>query len=95
MKLYSAATCPFSHRCRILLHEKDMDFQIIDVELSSNSVDLASINPYQPLPALVDRDLILYESNIINEYIDDRFSHPRLMPMDPEIHARARLLLMA
>jgi RNA polymerase-associated protein len=89
MKLYSAATSPFSHRCRILLHEKGMDFQIIDVE-SSHQANQARIDR---LPALIDRDLVLYESNIINEYIDDRFPHPQLMPADPEMRARARLML--
>ena len=93
MKLYSTTTCPFSHRCRIVLHEKGMDFQIIDVEPSSNSVDQGNISPYNHVPALVDRDLILYESNIINEYIDDRFPHPQLMPTDPVIRARTRLFL--
>ena len=93
MKLYSATTCPFSHRCRIVLYEKDMDFQIIDVEPSSNSVDQGNINLYNHVPALVDRDLILYESNIINEYIDDRSPHPRLMPTDPVMRARTRLFL--
>lgn len=93
MKLYSATTCPFSHRCRIVLYEKGMDFQIIDVELSSNLVDQGNINPYNHVPALIDRDLILYESNIINEYIDDRSPHPRLMPTDPVMRARTRLFL--
>ena len=86
MKLYSATTCPFSHRCLIVLYEKGMDFQIIDV-------DQGNISPYNHVPALVDRDLILYESNIINEYIDDRFPHPQLMPKDPVIRARTRLFL--
>lgn len=92
MKLYSSATCPFSHRCRIMLHEKDMDFQIIDVD-QHKLQDLAINTPYNRLPALIQRDLVLYESNIINEYIDDRFPHPHLMPTDPAMRARARLSL--
>ena len=55
--------------------------------------DLAVMNPYNQVPVLVERDLILYESNIINEYIDDRFPHPQLMPADPVMRARARLML--
>jgi RNA polymerase-associated protein len=51
------------------------------------------MNPYNQVPVLVERDLILYESNIINEYIDDRFPHPQLMPADPVMRARARLFL--
>ncbi|SFQ00008.1 RNA polymerase-associated protein [Nitrosomonas cryotolerans] len=93
MTLYSTITCPYSHRCRIVLHEKDMDFHIIDVDPNSKSEDLAVISPYGRAPVLVERDLVLYESNIINEYIDDRFPHPQLMPADPVMRARARLLL--
>jgi RNA polymerase-associated protein len=93
MTLYSGTTCPFSHRCRIVLYEKGMDFQIIDVDLFNKPEDLAALNPYNRTPVLVERDLILYESNIINEYIDERFPHPQLMPPDPVMRARARLFL--
>ena len=93
MTLYSATTCPFSHRCRIVLFEKGMDFQIIDVDLYNKPEDLAVMNPYSRVPVLVERDLVLYESNIINEYVDDRFPHPQLMPADPVMRARARLFL--
>jgi RNA polymerase-associated protein len=93
MKLYSGTTCPFSHRCRIVLYEKGMDFQIVDVDLFDKPEDLATMNPYNQTPVLVERELILYESNIINEYIDDRFPHPQLMPADPVLKARARLFL--
>jgi len=70
-----------------------MDFQVIDVDPNNKSEDLAAISPYGKAPVLVERDLVLYESNIINEYIDDRFPHPQLMPADPVMRARARLLL--
>src|SRR6267143_726987 len=70
MTLYSGTTCLFSQRCRIVLYEKGMDFQIIDVDLYNKPEDLAVMNPYNRTPVLVERDLILYESNIINEYID-------------------------
>ena len=93
MTLYSGTTCPFSHRCRIVLYEKQMDFQVIDVDLLSKPEDIARINPYGRVPVLVDRDLILIESNIINEYLDERFPHPQLMPPDPAMRARARQLL--
>ncbi|MFA6311696.1 MAG: glutathione S-transferase N-terminal domain-containing protein [Sterolibacterium sp.] len=93
MNLYSGTTCPFSHRCRIVLYEKQMDFQVIDVDLFNKPEDIAVINPYNRVPVLVDRDLVLYESNIINEYIDERFPHPQLMPPDPIMRARARQLL--
>ncbi|MCB1936896.1 MAG: glutathione S-transferase N-terminal domain-containing protein [Nitrosomonas sp.] len=93
MTLYSTITCPYSHRCRIVLHEKDMDFEVIDVDPNNKPEDLAVMSPYGKAPILVERDLVLYESNIINEYIDDRFPHPQLMPADPVMRARARLLL--
>jgi RNA polymerase-associated protein len=93
MNLYSGTTDPFSHRCRIVLYEKGMDFQVIDVDLYNKPEDIAIINPYNRVPVLVDRDLVLYESNIINEYIDERFPHPQLMPPDPIMRARARQLL--
>ena len=93
MTLYSGTTCPFSQRCRIVLYEKGMDFQITDVDLFNKPEDLAVMNPYNRVPVLVERDLVLYESNIINEYIDERFPHPQLMPADPVMRARARLFL--
>ncbi len=93
MQLYSGTTCPFSHRCRFVLYEKGMDFQVIDVDMYNKPEDIAVMNPYNRLPVLVERDLVLYESNIINEYIDERFPHPQLMPPDPLMRARARLML--
>jgi len=93
MVLYSGTTCPFSHRCRFVLFEKGMDFEIRDVDLYNKPEDISIMNPYGQVPILVERDLILYESNIINEYIDERFPHPQLMPADPVMRARARLFL--
>ncbi len=93
MVLYSGTTCPFSQRCRLVLFEKGMDFEIRDVDLFNKPEDISTMNPYGQVPILVERDLILYESNIINEYIDERFPHPQLMPADPLQRARARLML--
>lgn len=93
MTLYSGTTDPYSHRCRFVLFEKGMDFQIIDVDIYGKQEDVAAMNPYNKVPVLVERDLILYEANIINEYIDERFPHPQLMPPDPVMRARARLFL--
>jgi RNA polymerase-associated protein len=93
MTLYSGTTCPFSQRCRIVLYEKGMDFQIIDVDLQNKPEDLAIMNPYNQVPVLVERELVLHEANIINEYIDERFPHPQLMPADPVMRGRARLFL--
>jgi len=93
MVLYSGTTCPFSQRCRLVLFEKGMDFEIRDVDLFNKPEDISTMNPYGQVPILVERELVLYESNIINEYIDERFPHPQLMPADPVMRARARLFL--
>lgn len=98
MVLYSGTTCPFSQRCRFVLFEKglmDSDMaRVRDVDLFHKPEDISIMNPYGQVPVLVERDLILYESNIINEYIDERFPHPQLMPADPVQRARARLMLL-
>ncbi len=94
MVLYSGTTCPFSHRCRFVLFEKGMDFEIRDVDLYNKPDDISVMNPSGQVPILAERDLILYESNIINEYIDERFPHPQLMPGDPVDRARVRLYLL-
>ncbi len=93
MVLYSGTTCPFSQRCRLVLFEKGMDFEIKDVDLFNKPEEISVMNPYGQVPILVERELVLYESNIINEYIDERFPHPQLMPADPVMRARARLFL--
>jgi RNA polymerase-associated protein len=94
MVLYSGTTCPFSHRCRFVLYEKGMDFEIKDIDLFNKPEDISVMNPYGQVPILVERDLVLYESNIINEYIDERFPHPQLMPADPVMRGRTRLFLL-
>jgi len=98
MVLYSGTTCPYRQRCRFVLFEKglmDSDMaRVRDVDLFNKPEDISVMNPYGQVPVLVERDLILYESNIINEYIDERFPHPQLMPADPVQRARARLMLL-
>jgi len=93
MVLYSGTTCPYSQRCRFVLFEKGMDFEIRDVDLYNKPEDISVMNPYGQVPILTERDLVLYESNIINEYIDERFPHPQLMPADPVMRGRTRLFL--
>lgn len=94
MSLYSGTTCPYSHRTRIVLFEKDVECQIVHVDVAKKPPELADLNPYNRVPTMVDRDLVLYESLIINEYLDERLPHPPLMPVDPVTRARARLMLM-
>jgi RNA polymerase-associated protein len=94
MTLYSGTTDPYSHRTRIVLFEKDVECQIIDVDVDNKPRELADLNPYNQVPTMVDRDLVLYESLIIMEYLDERLPHPPLMPVDPVNRARARMMLM-
>jgi len=93
MKLYSHSTDPLSHRCRIVLFEKGMDFEVIDVDMDNKPDELTILSPYVDSPVLIERNLVLTDPNIINEYIDERFPHPQLMPPDPIMRARARLFL--
>jgi len=94
MTLFSGINDPYSHRTRIVLFEKDVECQIVDVDVSKKPRELADYNPYNQVPTMVDRDLVLYESHIINEYLDERLPHPPLMPVDPVSRARARLMLL-
>jgi len=93
MTLYSAENCPLSHRVRIVLAEKSITADIISVNANDLPEDLIDLNPYNSAPTLVDRDLVLYDSQIIMEYLDERFPHPPLMPVDPVSRARSRIML--
>ena len=94
MTLYVGTTDPLSHRTRIVLHEKDVECQVVEVDIRKKPREIGELNPYNSLPTMVDRDLVLYESHIINEYLDERLPHPPLMPVDPVSRAKARLMLM-
>lgn len=93
MTLFSAQDCAQCHRTRIVLSEKDITVDIIDIDPENKPEDLLDLNPYNTVPTLVDRDLVLYEPRIIMEYLDERFPHPPLMPVDPVSRARSRLAL--
>ncbi|MBH79288.1 MAG: stringent starvation protein A [Gammaproteobacteria bacterium] len=91
MTLFSDARDHYSHRVRMVLAEKGVTVDIIDVDPSHKPEDLAEINPYNSLPTLLDRDLVLYEANVIMEYLDERFPHPPLLPVYPVQRALSRL----
>ena len=93
MTLYSKADCPLSHRVRIVLAEKGIAAEIVDVDADNPPEDLIDLNAYSSVPTLVDRDLVLYDSMVIMEYLDERFPHPPLMPIDPVSRARTRMML--
>lgn len=91
MTLFSDARDHYSHRVRMVLAEKGVTCDIVDVDPNRKPEDLAEINPYNSLPTLLDRDLVLYEANVIMEYLDERFPHPPLLPVYPVQRALSRL----
>jgi len=93
MTLFSAPDDPWSHRTRIVIAEKASEIDVVDVDPAKYPEDLLDLNPYHTTPTLIDRDLVLYDSRVIMEYLDERFPHPPLMPVDPVSRARARLAL--
>ena len=93
MTLFSGETCPYSHRVRFVLAEKGISYEVVLVDPDDKPEDLVDLNPYGTVPTLVDRDLALYDTKVITEYLDERFPHPPLMPVDPVSRAKARLAL--
>ena len=93
MTLFSDPSCPYCHRVRIVLAEKGITVDIVDVDAEALPDEVMDFNPYGTVPTLVDRDLRLYESRIIMEYLDERFPHPPLLPVDPVARANARLYM--
>ena len=91
MTLFSDARDHYSHRVRMVLAEKGVAVEIVDVDPGKKPEDLAEINPYNSLPTLLDRDRVLYEANVIMEYLDERFPHPPLLPVYPVQRALSRL----
>jgi RNA polymerase-associated protein len=93
MALYSSDRSIHCHRVRFVLAEKGINVDIIDItDDESATADLAELNPYNETPTLVDRDLLLHNAGVINDYLDERYPHPPLMPVDPVSRARLRLI---
>ncbi len=94
MTLYTGSDDVYSHQVRIVLAEKGVNFEAIEVVGNQQPPeDLIDLNPYNTVPTLVDRELVLFESPIIMEYLDERFPHPPLMPVYPVARARSRLMM--
>ena len=93
MSCFSSPIDPECHRTRIVLAEKDITVEIHDVDMDNLPEDLIDLNPYATVPTMVDRDLILYNARVLIEYLDERFPHPPLMPVDPVSRAKSRLAL--
>ncbi|NND65172.1 MAG: stringent starvation protein A [Gammaproteobacteria bacterium] len=93
MTLFSRTRDVYSHRVRLVLSEKNINVDVVDVVGADMPEDLLALNPYHSLPTLIDRDLVLYDAGVIAEYLDERFPHPPLMPVDPVLRAKFRLTL--
>ncbi len=93
MNLYTTGTSIECHRTRIVLAEKEIAHETVEVDLKKLPEDLIDLNPYCSVPTLVDRDLVLYNSRVIMEYLEERFPHPPLMPVGPVARAQSRLAL--
>ena len=93
MTLYSGAMDIYSHQVRIVLAEKGVSVDVLNVDANHPCEDLVELNPYNTLPTLVDRELVLFNANVIMEYLDERFPHPPLLPVYPVARAKSRLMM--
>ena len=91
--VFCSESCVLSQRVKIVLAEKGVSFDVVNIDPENPSEDFMDINPYGNLPTLVDRDLMLNQSNIIMEYLDERFPHPPLLPVYPVVKAKSRLMI--
>jgi stringent starvation protein A len=95
LKLYDYPDCPFCQKVRVVLAEKDLEYEKIFVDLRKQEQklpDFLRLNPYGKVPVLVDEDEVIYDSTIINEYLEDEYPLPRLLPEDSQTRARVRML---
>lgn len=93
MTFFSDSESHYSHRVRIVLAEKGVTVNVVEIDRAHPPPELAELNPYNTLPTLVDRDLVLYESRVMMEYLDERFPHPPLLPVYPVARAESRLYI--
>lgn len=93
MTFFSDPLSQYSHRVRIVLAEKGVTVDLVDVDPDQIPEEVSDVNPYNSLPTLIDRDLVLYEPNIMMEYLDERFPHPPLLPVYPVSRAECRLFM--
>ncbi|MFT7223264.1 MAG: RNA polymerase-associated protein [Cellvibrionaceae bacterium] len=91
MTYFSDSCDHYSHRVRIVLAEKSVSVELVEVEPGNMPAEVSELTPYNSLPALLDRDLVLYESKVMMEYLDERFPHPPLLPAYPVARAHSRL----
>ena len=94
LTLFSANDDVLCHRVRLVLAAKGVTYDLVPVDPQNPPEDLIDLNPYQSLPTLVERELVLYASSVVSEYLDERYPHPPLMPVDPLSRARLRLAML-
>lgn len=91
LELFSAQVCPYAHRSRLAMAEKGIEFTLVEIDLSDKPQRFLDISPYGKVPALLHNGRTIYESAIVNEYLNDTFPEPDLMPDDPYQRAQARI----
>lgn len=94
LTLFSSRDCVVCHRVRLVLAAKGVTYDLVPVDPANPPEDLVELNPYRSVPTLVDRDLVLYAASVVTEYLDERYPHPPLMPVDPLARARLRLAML-
>ncbi|MDH5823843.1 glutathione S-transferase N-terminal domain-containing protein [Luteimonas sp. RD2P54] len=94
LTLFSSVDDVLCHRVRLVLAAKGVTYDLIAVDPQSPPEDLLDLNPYHSVPTLVERDLVLYAASVVCEYLDERYPHPPLMPVDPLSRARLRLAML-
>jgi len=94
LTLFSSPDCVVCHRVRLVLAAKGVSYELVSVDPNNPPEDLLDLNPYHSVPTLVDRDLVLYAASVVSEYLDERYPHPPLMPVDPLSRARLRLAML-
>ena len=94
LTLFSSLDCVVCHRVRLVLAAKGVSFDLVPVDPNQPPEDLVDLNPYHSVPTLVDRDLVLYAASVVTEYLDERYPHPPLMPVEPAARARLRLAML-
>src|SRR3954454_17379168 len=95
LKLYDSPECPFCQKTRIVLAEKDLTYETVPVDLKAGDQkrpEFLKLNPFGKVPVVIDDEVIVYDSTIINEYLEDEYPHPQLMPADSGARARVRTL---
>ncbi len=94
LTLFSANDDVLCHRVRLVLAAKGVTYDLVSVDVQNPPEDLIDLNPYHSVPTLVERELVLYAASVVSEYLDERYPHPPLMPVDPLSRARLRLAML-